>query len=288
MVRDNELSVPILNSPSFVSPARLRAGVLPFETRFDVGAPNAGASIAELVTEEFSRNRHILMVPAKDIRTYAEARGIVSPITPEQAVTICRDLNLNLIMDGSLANMGQHQVRTGWRRLLRWFSNQQVYIEAILSITAYDPIDGSVITSRAGESRIRLGRAPKKDAFGADERVVVDQKSIEESLDEAISFLYLRSLEGLKVFPFKARIVSVEGNQAKINFGNNVKLKKKTEFAVLSKSDTIVNTINVPYTIPGPPTALLRVTSVSQNDSTLTIESGTVSPGDVIQSWEFD
>jgi hypothetical protein len=287
MVRDNELKVPFLNSPGFESPGRLRAGIIPFDTQIDLGTGEAGPNIARLVSLEFARNRNLLMVDSEVMRNYVNSRGIKSPITPEEAVSICRDLNLNLVMDGTIAHIGQHQVRTGWRRLFRWFTNQQIYIEAILSLTAYDPEDGSVISSRAGESRIRIGRAPERGVYGESERYKPTQEEIEESLDEAIEFLYLRSLEGLKVFPFKARIVAVDGNKATINFGRDVKLKRKAEFARLSKTETITNAVDISYTIPGPPEAKLRVESVSDGEAVLTILEGTVRPGDFIQSWRF-
>ncbi|MDR2350575.1 MAG: hypothetical protein LBF41_08175 [Deltaproteobacteria bacterium] len=287
MVRDNEVSVPFLNSPSFMSPAKLRVGVMPFQAQQDLGTPETGAAIAKLVSEEFSRNGNLVMVPPERVKAYADAAGMSSPITPGEAVRICRDLNLNLVMDGTFANLGQHQVRSGWRRLFRWFTNQQIYIEAILSLTAYDPADGSVITSRAGESRIRVGRAPRQSVYGAAGTYNPTQEDIEESLDEAINFLYLRSLEGLKVFPFKARVISVLGDKATINFGSDVKLKRKTDFALLSTSETLVSAINVSYDIPGAPLARLRVDSVDKDRATLTILDGTVSPGDIVQSWDF-
>jgi hypothetical protein len=288
MVRDNELKVPLLNSPGFNSPARLRAGVLPFDAQIDLGTGEAGSGIARLVSEEFAQNRNLLMVDPKILQDYANSRGIKSPITPEEAKEICRDLNLNLVFDGTIAHIGQHQVRTGWRRLFRWFTSQQIYIEAILSLVAYDPEDGSVLSSRAGESRIRIGRAPERGVYGENERYKPTQEEIEESLDEAIEFLYLRSLEGLKTIPFKAQVKTVSGDKATISFGTDVKLKRKTDFAKLTTAETITNAVGVSYSIPGPPEARLRVDSVSEGEAVLSILSGVVRPGDFIQSWRFD
>ncbi|MDR2459721.1 MAG: hypothetical protein LBE38_02900 [Deltaproteobacteria bacterium] len=287
MVRDNELSVPLLNSPDFLSPAKLRAGILPFQDQVTAN-PETGPNLARLMTEEYEDNGNLLMVPAAEVKRYVDLMGIRSPITAEQAVQICRDLNLNLVMEGTLAHIGQSQVRSGWRRLFRWFSNQQVYVEAILYLNAFDPSDGTIITSRAAESRIKVGRAPERGVMGEMQRYQLTQEDIEDSLDEALEGLYMRSLEGLRVFPFKAPIISTQGDTATINFGSEVRLRRGQEFAVLSLGDQVINPIGRVYNVPGAPAALLKVQSVSEGSTTLTIVRGTVRPGDFIQSWKFN
>ncbi|MDR1165014.1 MAG: hypothetical protein LBO66_03920 [Deltaproteobacteria bacterium] len=288
MVHDNELRIGFLNNPDFVSPAKLRVGVFPFDDMVDLGNAETGAHIAALVTEQFARNEHLLMVPPAEMRAYAESRGLQFPLTAEEAVQICRDLNLNIVMEGTISALGQSHVRTGWRKILRWFSDQQRYVEAMLSLRAYDSADGAVVTARASDSRLHTGDAPEPGLYGERESEAITQEEAEETLDDAIEGLYFRSLDGLKVTPFKAPAVAVDGGEVTIPFGEDVSLRRGSNFVVLSYIDELVNQDNVVYRLPGPPQARLRVESVGPRQSVLSVSEGYVNVGDIVQSWEID
>jgi hypothetical protein len=288
-VKDNELNIPFLNNPDFESPVKLRMGVIPFQDQALIGGPEVGPNMSKLVSDLFAQNKNIIVVSTDDVRNYVEGRGIVFPITPEEAMEIGRDLNLNVVVEGARSHVGEHQQRTGWRKLFRWFTSKSQFVDGILLIRAYDPADGTVITSRSSESNIRVGSAPKPASDGSVATYKPEQEDIEETLDEALDAIYMRSLDGLRALPFKAMINNADGNTVSIGYGANVGMKKGMKFVLLSHPETITSDfVGYTYYLPGPPIAHLTVDSVSERSATLTVNDGTVALGDMIQSWRND
>ncbi|MDR2339188.1 MAG: hypothetical protein LBF40_03510 [Deltaproteobacteria bacterium] len=286
-VKDNELNVPFLNNPDFESPVKLRLGVLPFEDQALIGGPEVGPNMARLVSEEFQKNDHILVVDPATVREYVEGRGLRYPVTPQEAMEIGRDLNLNVVVEGALSHVGEHQQRTGWRKLFRWFTDKSQFVDGILLIRAYDPANGTVITSRSSESNIRVGSAADPDIDGRVTPYKPQQEDIEESLDEALELIYYRSLDGLRALPFKAMVSASDGENVTIGYGQNVGMRRGMKFALMSNPEVIVSDIvGYTYNLPGPPIARLTVESVSDRTATLKVNEGTVAIGDIIQSWD--
>ncbi|MDR2405273.1 MAG: hypothetical protein LBE27_02770 [Deltaproteobacteria bacterium] len=286
--RDNELDLPIIGQ-SFESPVRLRVGIIPFEDQALLGSSEAGTNMARLVGLEFKDNPNLLVVDPEDVRKYVEGRGITFPITPEQAMQIGRDLNLNVVMEGAISHVGEHQQRTGWRKLFRWFTDKSQFVDGILLIRAYDPSDGTVITSRSSESNIRVGAAAEPDFDGTLEEFKPNQEEIEASLDDALDNIYYRSLDGLRALPFKAMVKSADEANSKvtIGYGANVGIRKGMRFVLLSYPETITSDfVGYTYYIPGPPIAHLRVESVTDKSATLKVNDGTVALGDMIQTFK--
>jgi hypothetical protein len=285
---DNEYDIPFFNNMSLTSPAKLRVGIIPIEDQIGLGPSDIGEQLARLITETFADNDDLLMVDPAQMASYSRGRGLSHPLTPEQAMSVARDLNLNVVIEGAAAHYGQSQVRSGWRKLARWFTDQQQYVQMLLSLRAYDPSDGTVVTSRAFESRIHVGDAEPRGSMGEQIIYKPSQEVIEESLDEAIEGVYRRSMDGLRTFPFKARVISVSGGRAEIGFGQDVRMPRGARFVKLSHLEDIVNDIQVTYRVPGAPSARLTVTDVNADTSYLSIEEGSVEVGDFIQSWAHD
>jgi hypothetical protein len=288
-VRDNELSVPFLGY-DFVSPVRLRVGIIPFEDQALIGGAEVGPNMSRLVAEEFSKSGNLVVVDPEDVRKYAEARGIAYPITPEQAKEIGRALSLNVVVEGAISHVGGHQQRTGWRKLFRWFTSKSQFVDGILLIRAYDPADGTVITSRSSESNIRVGSAAEPDYDGAVTLYKPQSEEIAESLDEALELLCQRSMDGLRALPFKAAVTSGEENgRVTINYGANVGIKRGLKFVLLTYPETITSDfVGYVYYLPGPPSARLTVESVSERSSVLAVNEGIVGMGDMVQTWIRD
>jgi hypothetical protein len=285
-VKDNELNVPFLNNPDFESPVRLRVGVIPFEDQALIGGSEVGPNMARLVAEEFERNDNLLVVDVNSVKEYVDSRGFRYPLTPEEAMEIGRDLNLNVVIEGAISHVGEHQQRTGWRKLVRWVTDKSQFVDGILLIRAYDPSDGTVITSRSSESNIRVGSAEEPEFDGTVNQFKPNQEEIEETLDDALEAIYYRSLDGLRALPFKATVTSADGDTATINFGENVRMRRGLDFVLLSYPETITSdVVGYTYYIPGAPVARLKVESVSDRSATLKVTEGSVSLGDVIQSW---
>ncbi|MDR1038662.1 MAG: hypothetical protein LBR80_00555 [Deltaproteobacteria bacterium] len=284
---DNEYSIPFLGDMTFVSPARLRGGIIPIEDQIGLGPADAGEHLSRLITDVFKQRYQLLMVDSAVMARYAQGRGFSHPLTPEQAMQICRDLNLNFVMEGAAAHYGQSQVRSGWRKLMRWFTDQQQYVQVLLTLRGYDPSDGTVVTSRSYESRIHVGDVEPRDDLGEQTVFRPSQEVIEKSLDEAIEGVYMRSMDGLKALPFKAQVVSISGNRAQINFGRDVKMRRRLKFVKLSHLEDIENDIQVTYHVPGRPTARLTTVEVQDDLTYLTIDDGTVNVGDFIMSWNY-
>ncbi|MDR1080268.1 MAG: hypothetical protein LBQ79_04750 [Deltaproteobacteria bacterium] len=289
-VHDKEYDIPFLGKFDFVSPAKLRVGILPLEDQIGLGPADAGEHLSRLITEIFSQRSELLMVDAASVADYARGRGFKHPLTQEQAVEICRDLNLNFVMGGAAAHYGQSQVRSGWRKLARWFTDQQQYVEVLLTLRAYDPADGTTVTSRSFESRIHVGDAEPRGAMGEQTVYKPSQEIIEESLDEAIDGVYVRSLDGIMAIPFKAKVIAISGGRAEISFGQDVRMPRGAKFVKLSLLEDIQNDINVTYHVPGAPTVRLTVDEVDSATSYLTIDDGAdnLHVGDFIQSWRLD
>jgi hypothetical protein len=180
-------------------------------------------------------------------------------------------------------------VRTGWRKLVRWFTDQQQYVEVLLTLRAYDPADGTTVTSRSFESRIHVGDAEPRGAMGEQTVYKPSQEVIEESLDEAIDGVYLRSLDGIMAIPFKAKVTAISGGRAEIAFGQDVSMPRGTRFVKLSLLEDIQNDINVTYHVPGAPSVRLTVEQVNPSSTVLTIDEGAenLQVGDFIQSWKL-
>ncbi|MDR2301348.1 MAG: hypothetical protein LBF38_04830 [Deltaproteobacteria bacterium] len=286
MARDNEFRIGSLGQKSFISPAKLRIGVLNFRDEVGLGTPQAGPNMANLVTQRFADNSRLVMVPPSQVTETAMGLGWTGgELTPEMAQRIGHALNLNVVMEGTISQIEQQGGRRGWRRLVRYFTDQQNYVDALLTLIAYDTATGLVVTARAGEGTHRTGREPV-DFFAADKTPPITQESIELSLDEAIDDLYYRSLDGLAYTPFKATVIEENGQTATINFGQDVGLKRGVDFVALSEKEVLTSSIAINYVIPGEAKARLVVRDVGPNSSTLEIREGSVNVGDYVQSWD--
>jgi hypothetical protein len=288
-VHDTELQINLLNNPTFVSPAKLKLGVLPFEDQVGLNNPDVGPKLAILISEEFANNKNLVVVPPEQVRAYVESHNIVWPLTSEESIRICRDLNLNVIVEGFISHVGTGEIRSGWRKLLRWVTSQQRYVETILALKAYSGTNGLVITSRSSDSRTNLGDADDPELEAMDTTTAPAQESIEESVDQTITALYFRALDGLKNVPFTAFVTALDGNNAIINFGTEVNLKEDWIFVVFTYEEEYYHQVTQQtYRIPGAPKAHLKVISVEPGHSVLQVLDGTVEIGDVVQYWVED
>jgi hypothetical protein len=287
--RDNQIRLFSLGVAGFISPAKLKVAVIPFADEAGLGAPEAGSNMARLVTEEFSRSGDLYLLPAGDVARAVAIRGYAHPLTTEQIIQLGRDLNVNVIVDGAISQLDQHSQRKGWRRIIRYFTKQQRYVEAMLLVTCYDASNGVVLAARANSATYKMGK-DERDPFDVSvETPPPPQEAIEKSLDLAIEEAYYRALDGLAALPFKAPIIERVGEKTvAIGFGTEVKLSRGTEFVYLPTQEVVTNAINVPYHVPGPPKARLKVTEVSEGRAVLEITEGDVNPGEFIVSWEHD
>jgi hypothetical protein len=284
MAKDNKFYLGSFGLPDFISPVKLKVGILPFRDEVDLGTPEAGPNMAALMTEAFSESDDLVLISPQTVADAYRQKGWSGELTPEQAIELGRELNLNVIMDGAISQVDQINQRRGWRRLARFFTNQSKYIDAVLTLVAFDTENGLVISARAGQASYRAGK--HEVDFYATRPDLPTQEEIENSLDLAIEDTYYRSLDGLAYTPFKAQVVATSGSTATINFGQDVGMKKGTVFVSLKEAETIVNRIMVPYTLPGEAKARLKVIDVQPNSSTLEITEGSVYEGEYVQSWE--
>lgn len=286
--RDHQLHIGSLGLQDFVSPAKLRVGILPFRDEVGLGTPEAGPNLAVLMTERFSDNSNLIMIPPSEVARAFAATGWdpAEELSGEQATELGRILEANIIMEGSISQVDQRQMRVGWRRLARFFTSQSTYLEAVLSLRAFDTSNGLVITSRAGEGTHKVGRYDP-DPFATDQRLPPpDQESIETGLDLAMDDLYYRSLDGLSYTPFKAPVVVKDGSSVRIDFGADVGIKKGWDFMALSVHEIVTSRIDYSYEIPGPAKCRLRVTEVGDSYAILEIREGDVSVGEFVQIWD--
>ena len=75
MARDNEFHLGSRGRKSFISPAKLRVGILNFRDEGGLGTPEAGPNMARLMTERFADNSHLVMVPPSQLSETAIALG---------------------------------------------------------------------------------------------------------------------------------------------------------------------------------------------------------------------
>jgi hypothetical protein len=287
-VRDNQIHFGSLGLIDFISPAKLRVGVLPFRDEVGLGTPEAGPNMAVLMSELFAENDNLVVVPPGEVARAFAATGWdpAEELTAEQAMELGRILEANVIMEGSISQIDQKQLRLGWRRLARFFTNQRTYLDAMLSLRALDTANGLVITSRAGEGTYAVGEH-QTDPFDTDRGLPPPpQEAIETGLDLALEDLYYRSLDGLAYTPFKAQVASKSGSTVTIDFGADVGLKKGWDFVALSAGEIITSRIDYQYQLPGPAKCRLKVAEVGERSATLEILEGSVSPGEFIQTWD--
>jgi hypothetical protein len=286
MARDNEFHIGSLGLKDFISPVKLRVGILNFRDEVGLGTPDAGPNLANLITDRFADNSDLIMIPPSEITNTAVAMGWNGgELTPEMAMRIGQEMNLNVVIDGAISQIDQQTGRRGWRRLVRFFTDQLNYVDAVLTLVAYDTATGLVVSARAGEGTYKAGKH-ESDPFATENQPTISQEAIELSLDEAIDDIYYRTLDGLAYTPFKARVSSENGNTATIPYGQNVGMKTGLEFVALTERETITSSIDITYAIPGEAKARLIVREVGPDQSTLEIKEGSLNVGDFIQSWK--
>ncbi|MDR0355827.1 MAG: hypothetical protein LBJ64_08865 [Deltaproteobacteria bacterium] len=285
LARDNNFHIGSLGLLDFVSPVKLRVGILPFRDEVGLGTPEAGPNMAVLMSDRFAENNNVVVVSPNEVAQTARAMGWTGhePLTPEMAMELGRQLRLNVVMDGAISQIQEQTQRRGWRRLVRFFTNQQQYIDTVLTLVAFDSATGLVISARAGESSYKMGQS-ESDPFAASSDSAITQQSIEQGLDLAIEDTYFRTLDGLAYTPFKAMVVVADGSYAEIPFGRNVGIRRGLELVSLSAQETLTSSIDISYVIPGAAKARLRVTEVGEDSSKLEIYEGSVYTGEFIQT----
>ena len=279
--RDKELRWGFLNSPSFISPARLRVGVLPFHDGVGLGTPEAGANLARLLSEELAKNSRLEVAPVEEMAAALNAWDFYGSPTPAQVAQLGSDLRLNAVVIGSVSEITSYSQRKGWRRLARFFTSQRDYVDAVLAVSAVDSATGIILVSRANQGEYDRAGETRYFEVGPEGP---SQEGMESSLDQALAESAYRTLEGLAALPFKARIASVEGDTAVIAFGHDVGLKKGQKFVRLEAVQTITNTIGETYQVMGAASARLQVMEVGERFVILELTEGRVYPGDVVQA----
>jgi hypothetical protein len=271
----------------FVSPVKLKVAVVPFADEVGLGTAEAGPNMANLITQEFSRHGNLATIPAGEAARAMQIRGYAYPLNSERIIQLGRDLNVNVIIAGAISQVDQHTQRKGWRKIIRYFTKQQKYVEAMLLLTAYDASNGVVLAARANSAIHKVGSVSRDPFETPEDDPPPSQQSIEVTLDKAIAEAYYRALDGLAALPFKAQITEFVGEKTvAIAFGSEVGMKRGIRFAYLPTQEVLTNAINVSYQIPGAPKAHLTVVEVSEGRSVLEINDGEVRPGEYIVTWE--
>ncbi|MDR1309659.1 MAG: hypothetical protein LBL95_07175, partial [Deltaproteobacteria bacterium] len=203
LARDNQLHIGSLGLKDFISPVKLRVGILDLRDEVGLGSPEAGSNLAVLLTERFSENGDLVLVTPAEVSAAARARGWNGEeLSPEMAMELGRELDLNVIMEGAISQVEQQAARRGWRRLIRFITDQQKYVDAVITLVAYDSATGLVISSRAGEGSYKVGQS-EVDPFATTPEPAISQEAIEQGLELAIDDTYYRTLDGLAYTPFK-------------------------------------------------------------------------------------
>ena len=285
MAEDNEWRWGFFGKVDFISPVKLKIGVVPFADEVGLGASGAGSNLARLMSDEMAKDYHLVVVPVEQVEAAMAIRGYTSPLTPPQAAEIGSDLRVNALVLGSLSEVKKYNVRKGWRRLARFVTEQREYVDAVLAVSAVDSTTGIILVSRANTGEFD-GGSGNKDFFEAGDRTghAPSQEALENSLDDALKESYYRTLTGLAALPFKARVLSVQGGEVSIGFGSDVGLRKGHKFVKLEVEQVVTNSIGDSYQIMGAPVARLMVTQVGDNAAALEIKEGYVAPGDIIQA----
>ncbi len=284
MAEDNEWRWGVFGGVAFVSPLKLKVGVAPFHDDVGLGAPEAGANMARLMSEELAKDSRLVVASSSEVSSAMAARGYALPLSPKQAAEVGRDLGLNALVIGSISEIKQYQIRKGWRRLARVLTEQRQYVDAVLAVSAVDSATGIVLVSRANTGEYDGGRGDGGFFETTAGPSGPAQEAMEASLDDALTESYHRTLMGLASLPFKARVVSASGGAAAIDAGEDVGVQVGDEFELLSVDSVITNTIGDTYHIMGAPQARLAVESVGPSQSQLVIlDGGHVQAGDTLQ-----
>lgn len=283
MAEDNEWRWGTFGNVDFVSPVKLRVGVAPFVDEVGLGASEAGANLAALMGEELAKDDRLVVVPVGEVQQTMAGMGLYGTLTPRQTAELGTALRLNAVVAGSVSEIKKYNLRKGWRRIARIFTDQRSYVNAVLAVSAVDAQTGIILVSRANTGEYDGGTGEKDFFEAGGEADTPSQEALESSLDEALTEAFYRTRQGLATLPFKATVIYTGGGEAAIAFGADVGLKTGLVFSKLEVADTITNTIGDTYQVMGAAVARLKVVSVSDASATLEILEGVIYPGDVIQ-----
>lgn len=290
MATDNEWRWGTFGNVDFISPVKLRVGVLPFRDEVGLGGPEVGATLANLLAEELSEDERLVVVPMPEVEQVMSEIGLslLSDLSPQQIAELGLALRLNAVVEASVSELRQYSLRKGWRRMARLVTSQQEYINVVLAVKAVDAQTGIILSSRANIGEY-VGASKEPDFFaeGSDSDQPA-QEALEGSLDEALEEAHYRVLTGLSMLPFKATVIYTGDGVATISFGEGVGLKPGVEFVRLEAEETVTNTIGDTYQIPGAVVARLKINDVTQDSATLEIEEGVIYPGDTIMARNWD
>lgn len=284
MANDEEWRWGTFGNVDFVSPVKLRVGVVPFTDEVGLGASEAGTNLAALMAEELAKDDRLVVVPVDKVQEAMASLGYFGTLTPKQTAELGTALRLNAVVVGGVSEVKKYSLRKGWRRAARIFTEQHQYVNAVLAVSAVDAQTGIILVSRANTGEYDGGTGEKDllEAGGGVDKP--SQEALETSLDDALKESFYRTRQGLATLPFKVVVASAGGGEATINFGADVGLKKGTVFSKLEVVDTITNTIGETYQVMGAAVARLKVTAVNDASATLEVVEGTVSSGDIIQA----
>ncbi|MGL4208513.1 MAG: hypothetical protein ACRCTY_03915, partial [Candidatus Adiutrix sp.] len=110
MAADNDWRWGFFGKLDFASPLTLKVAVAPFEDEVGLGASEAGANLAVLMSQELAKDKRLIVIPPNEVEQAMRANNFSLPLSAAESAIVGQQLNANAIVLGSLTEMKQYQL----------------------------------------------------------------------------------------------------------------------------------------------------------------------------------
>jgi len=173
---------------------------------------------------------------------------------------LSRQLGVNAVVTGASVDIHEEIEETG----ILWFRGTRHYARLNVSVDVYDT---STAAKLLGENYVRRIEV---DAAGLDRIRARDYGAIGDLpavLLDVADHAAAEICEAVRLQPWKAYVISVEGGRASLSSGRAAGLKVGDVLDVYNSQDTLEGIDDQRFYLPGPKVAEIRVTAVSSHQA---------------------
>jgi hypothetical protein len=269
--------------PPTQSELKQKIVVLSFENTAGLGYPGIDTQVAKKIAALLAEEDHIAVMPAEEVDQYLKSQGIGNAVDATSARFIGRSLGLNAVVLGALSEVSQVHKRSGWRRWLRFITERQEYVTAVMVTKVVDVESGVLLSANTGRGEINTGNSSEDAWLGTDTESDGTKEMVQESLDEAIEDIAEQVSEALELQPWKGFVTRTDGEYAMLAAGEEVGIQVGHQFASYEIDKKITNAAGQTYVVPGKEKARLEVVEVQDRSTRLKVISGQVFTGEIIE-----
>jgi hypothetical protein len=254
-----------------------RVLVLPILDQAGVGDAKA-EELTDKLLDFLKKGKHLLVykgsmpTPSRQRLRSPEFAVVIDPALIEEA----DQMGMNVLVAGVL-NPSEMTAKTwGWWPI-KWVKRQ---IEVSLLLNAYDIIDGTLFLTHLETRKIKVSKDNPEWEEG---KPSVDKTELEEELTDILEDQASTIRDQLQDYPWRGKIMSVDGETLMINAGMDIGLSKGSMFQVFSKGEAIRSLDGKSYHLLGPKVGDIKTVNVMDSRaSAVPVNGGPFSPGQII------